>query len=90
MEFEWDTRKAVTNARKHGVSFHEASTVFGDSLAITFHDPDHSENEQRFLTFGLSQSSRLLVVTHVDRGRKVRIISARLMTRYERKIYEEG
>ena len=90
MEFEWDERKAATNARKHGVSFHEASTVFGDSLAITFHDPDHSENEQRFLTFGLSQSSRLLVVTHVDRGRKVRIISARLMTRYERKIYEEG
>jgi len=90
MEFEWDERKAATNARKHGVSFHEASTVFGDSLAITFHDPDHSENEQRFLTFGLSQSSRPLVVTHVDRGRKVRIISARLMTRYERKIYEEG
>ena len=90
MEFEWDERKAATNAKKHGVSFHEASTVFGDSLAITFHDPDHSENEQRFLTFGLSQSSRLLVVTHVDRGRKARIVSARLMTRYERKIYEEG
>ena len=90
MEFEWDERKAATNARKHGVSFHEASTVFGDSLAITFHDPDHSENEQRFLTFGLSQSSRPLVVTHVDRGRKVRIISARLMTRYEREIYQEG
>ena len=90
MEFEWDERKAATNARKHGVSFHEASTVFGDSLAITFYDPNHSENEQRFLTFGLSQSNRLLVVAHTGSGHKVRIISARLMTRYERKIYEEG
>lgn len=90
MEFEWDERKASTNTRKHGVSFHEAATVFGDPLAITFPDPDHSENEHRFLTFGLSQSNRLLVVAHTDRGRKVRIISARLMTKYERKIYEEG
>lgn len=90
MEFEWDERKASTNARKHGVSFHEAATVFGDPLAITFPDPGHSENEHRFLTFGLSQSNRLLVVAHTDRGRKVRIISARLMIKYERKIYEEG
>ncbi len=90
MEFEWDDRKAATNARKHGVSFQEASTVFGDSLAITFPDPDHSENEHRSLTFGLSLSNRLLVVAHTGRSRNVRIISARLMTRYERKIYEEG
>lgn len=62
MQFEWDDRKAVANERKHGVSFHEAATVFGDPLAITFLDPDHSDDEFRFLTFGMSQSSRLLVV----------------------------
>jgi uncharacterized DUF497 family protein len=90
MDFEWDERKAATNLKKHGVSFHEAGTVFGDPMAITFHDPEHSETEHRFLTFGLSQSSRLLVVAHTDRGSKARIISARLMKRHERKIYEEG
>lgn len=90
MEFEWDERKAARNEKKHGVSFHEAGSVFGDPMAITFHDPDHSGAEQRFLTFGLSQGNRLLVVVHTDRGRKIRIISARLMTSYERKTYEEG
>lgn len=90
MEFEWDEKKAVANARKHGVSFHEAATVFGDPLAITFQDPDHSGKEHRFLTFGLSQDNRLLVLAHTDRGRKVRIITARLMTRNERKIHEKG
>ena len=90
MEFEWDERKAATNLKKHGVSFHEAGTVFGDTMAITFHDPDHSGSEQRLHTFGLSQSDRLLVVAHTDRGRKIRIISARLMAKHERKIYEEG
>ncbi|OGI37681.1 MAG: hypothetical protein A2140_06410 [Candidatus Muproteobacteria bacterium RBG_16_62_13] len=90
MEFEWDERKAVVNLKKHGVSFHEAGTVFGDTMAITFHDPDHSETEQRFLTFGLSRFGRLLVVTHTDRGGRTRIISARVMTNRERIIYEEG
>lgn len=90
MEFEWDERKAAKNAKKHGVSFHEAGTAFGDPMAITFHDPEHSKTEYRFLTFGLSQSNRLLVMAHTDRGRKVRIISARVMTSHERKIYEEG
>lgn len=90
MEFEWDEQKAAKNAKKHGVSFHEAGTVFGDQMAITFRDPQHSGTEHRFLTFGLSRSNRLLVVAHTDRGQKVRIISARLMTRHERKIYEEG
>ena len=90
MEFEWDEKKADTNNRKHGVSFHEAATMFGDPLAVTFSDPDHSADEHRLLTFGLSQSHRLLVVTHTDRRLKVRIISARLMTKYERRIYEEG
>ena len=90
MEFEWDERKAATNKRKHGISFHEAATVFGDPLAITFPDPDHSEGEQRCITFGLSQLNRLIIVAHTDRARKVRIISARTMTKHERKIYEEG
>jgi uncharacterized DUF497 family protein len=90
MEFDWDERKANANVKKHDVSFHEAATVFGDPLAITFDDPDHSEAEYRFLTFGLSQANRSLVVAHSDRSKKVRIINARLMTKHERKIYEEG
>ena len=89
MEFEWDERKAATNERKHGVSFHEAASLFGDPLAITFPDPDHSEYEHRFITFGMSRLGRLLVIAHADRGFRIRIISARLMTRQERKIYEE-
>jgi uncharacterized DUF497 family protein len=88
--FEWHPDKAVTNEKKHGVSFHEAATVFGDPLAITLGDPDHSVKEPRYLTFGLSGLNRLLVVSHTDRGNRTRIISARLMTRMEVKIYEEG
>ncbi len=90
MEFEWDPKKSAANERKHDVKLQEASTVFGDSLAMTFADPDHSNNEQRYLTFGLSKYNRLLVVAHTDRGEKTRIISARLMDRNERRIYEEG
>jgi uncharacterized DUF497 family protein len=90
MDFEWDPDKATRNLAKHGVSFHEAATVFGDPLAITFFDPDHSEDEDRFLTFGLSSAGRLLVVSHTDRGDRTRIISARRATRRERKQYEEG
>jgi len=88
--FEWDPRKAATNKKKHGVTFHEAVTVFGDQLAKTFDDPDHSVNEQRFLTFGLSRLGRLLAVFHTDREGRTRIISARVMTRQEVKNYEEG
>jgi uncharacterized protein len=90
MEFEWDPKKAEANKRKHGASFHEAATVFGDPLAITFADPDHSLDEDRYLTFGLSRFNQMLVVSHAQRGEKLRIISARLMTRQERTIYEEG
>lgn len=90
MEFEWDEEKAATNERKHQVSFQEAATVFGDPLAITFADPDHSEHERRYVTFGMSQLNRLLVIAHTDRGQKVRLISARSMTKQERTIYEEG
>lgn len=90
MEFEWDTRKATANLKKHGVSFQEAATVFGDTMAITYPDPDHSESENRSITFGVSRDRRLLVIAHADRGAKIRIITARLMTKHERKIYEEG
>ena len=90
MQFEWDSAKAQRNLRKHGVSFDEAVTVFGDALAITFDDPDHSETEQREITFGKSRAERLLVVSHTDRAGKTRIISARRMLKHERKIYEEG
>ena len=90
MEFEWDQKKAAANERKHCVSFHEAATVFGDPLAITFDDPDHSEGEYRLLTFGISRFNRLLVVSHTERKKRVRIISAREVKPYERKIYEDG
>jgi len=90
MEFEWDPKKAGVNARKHGVTFHEAATVFGDPLAITFEDPDHSKAESRYITFGLSIQKRLLVVSHTERRDRTRIISARPMGRKERTIYEEG
>jgi uncharacterized protein len=90
MEFEWDPDKAGRNLSKHRVAFTEAATVFGDPLAVTFFDPDHSDDEDRYLTFGYSTDGRLLVVSHTDRGDCHRIISARVVTRRERKIYEEG
>ena len=90
MEFEWDPNKSDTNLRKHGVSFHEASTVFGDPLSITFNDPDHSIGEHRLLTFGYSRMNQLLAVVHTDGHGKTRIISARRATKRERKIYENG
>jgi uncharacterized protein len=90
MEFEWDPRKSDANLKKHGLSFHEASTIFGDPLSITFNDPDHSVGEHRFLTFGYSITNQLLAVIHTERHGKTRIISARRATRQERKIYENG
>lgn len=90
MEFEWDTQKAASNRRKHRVSFEEACSVFGDPLAITFRDPDHSVGETRFLTFGMSTTGVLLVVSHTQRSQRTRLIGARRVTRTERKIYEEG
>ena len=89
MEFEWDPGKAATNLHKHGVSFEESTTVFQDALSLTGADPDHSTSEARFVTFGLSSKGRLLVVSHTVRGNRIRIISARPMTRSERKLYEE-
>jgi len=90
MEFAWDPRKDAANRRKHGVGFREATSVFGDPLAITFPDVDHSMSEQRFLTMGASANGRLLVVAHTESGQTIRIIGARPVTRRERSFYEEA
>ena len=90
MRFEWDPNKAASNLKKHGVSFEEAATVLKDPLSATGADPDHSANEDRYITFGVSEIGRLLVVAHTGRGDSVRIISARPATGWERKLYEEG
>jgi uncharacterized DUF497 family protein len=89
MEFEWDTKKATFNLRKHRVSFEEASSVFGDLLAAVYEDPDHSEYEKRYLIIGTSASGRLLHVAFAVRGQRIRIISARRPTRREKKFYEK-
>jgi uncharacterized DUF497 family protein len=89
IEFEWDPDKAKKNIEKHRVSFNEAATVFGDPLSMTFYDPDHSIDESRFITVGLSRLGKLLIVSHTDRDDRIRIISARETTRRERKFYEE-
>ena len=88
MNFDWDDAKAKQNAVKHGVAFAEAATVFGDPLAATYPDPEHSMNEQRYLTVGLSGRGRLLVIAHTDRNENIRLISARFATRRERAAYE--
>lgn len=90
MEFEWDNNKAITNLQKHGVSFAEAATVFGDPLSTTFPDPDHSINESRYVTIGLSSGGKIIVLSHTDREDRIRIISARKATRKEQRFYEEG
>ena len=90
MEFEWDQDKAESNLKKHGVSFEEASTVFGDPLSITIPDPDHSSEESRYVQLGQSFSGKLLVVVHTDRKEVVRIISARTASRGERLNYESS
>ena len=89
LRFVWNPRKAAANERKHGVGFHEATTVLDDPLSVTISDPDHSEGEQRFLLLGLSNRRRLLVVAHSERGESIRIISARRANRRERRTYEE-
>ena len=90
MIFEWDPKKAEKNIKKHGVTFQEASTVFGDPLAISFPDPDHSKDEERELTFGQTLQRRHIVVSHTKRRDRTRIISSRLLDIKERRIYEEG
>jgi uncharacterized DUF497 family protein len=88
LRFVWDQRKADLNLRKHGVSFQEATSVFADTLSITIPDPDHSASETRFLDLGLSHRNRLLVVSYTERGKIIRIISARRASPSERKDYE--
>jgi hypothetical protein len=89
MNFEWDREKAASNLERHGVSFDEASSAFADPLSSTILDPDHSDDEARFVLIGQAFSGRLLVVVHTDRGESIRLISARLATRRERKQYEQ-
>jgi uncharacterized DUF497 family protein len=90
VRFEWNAVKAAANLRKHSVSFDEAASVFFDPLSATGGDPDHSLDEKRFVTFGMSSSGRLLVVAHAERDDAIRIITARSTTGAERKLYEEG
>lgn len=90
LKFEWDAEKAASNARKHGVSFDEAGSVFLDQFAVSGPDPDHSEGESRYITFGVSSLGRLLAVSHTYRPSAIRIITARRVTRAERTLYEEG
>jgi uncharacterized protein len=90
MKFEWDGNKAVGNFAKHGVLFEEAKTVFDDPLYVDFYDPDHSDDEERYLVVGESDRGRLLIVSYTERKSSVRIISAREVTRLEREAYEEG
>ena len=90
MEFEWDPEKAAANVRRRRVSFSEAATVLEDPLSTTFPDEAHSEGEMRFVTVGVSQRGRLLIVAHTERNDTIRIISARRATRREREFYEQG
>ncbi len=87
--FEWDRRKDSANRRKHGVGFAKATTVFDDPLSITIPDPDHASDEERFAIIGLSSQRTLLVVVHTIRGEQIRLISARVATKHERRKYEE-
>jgi uncharacterized DUF497 family protein len=90
MIYEWDARKAAANLKKHGVSFPDAATVFLNPLAMTYPDPDHSVDEQQEVTIGHTIRQQLVFVSHCERGDRIRIITARLATRPERKQYEEA
>ncbi len=90
MQVDWNPEKAASNIIKHrGITFEEATSVFLDPLEYTFHDPDHSADEMRYLTIGVSDRGRLLIVSYTERNKTIRIISARRVVRTERKIYEE-
>ena len=90
MNFEWDYKTAAVNLAKHGISFEEAATGFGDPLSMTISDPDHSEEEDRFILLGITYKGRLVVVVHTERDETIRIISARIATKAERRDYEKG
>ncbi|MDX6383146.1 MAG: uncharacterized protein QOK48_719 [Blastocatellia bacterium] len=89
LDFEWDEDKAAANYKKHGVTFEEAKTVFGDPFSVTIDDPTHSASEYRFVDIGSSASGSILSVAYAERGRRIRLISCRKATRTERKVYEE-
>ena len=89
LAFEWDESKSKQNLGKHGVSFEEAKTVFNDPFSITIVDPDHSDDEERYLDIGLSSEGSVLVVWYTERRDNIRIIGCRKATRSERKRYEE-
>jgi len=90
LSFEWDEEKAKANLKKHRVGFDEAATVFTDPHSLTIHDPDHSEDEQRYIDIGTSDNGRVLVVAYTERGSNIRIVSCRKVTPSERKLYEEA
>jgi len=90
MNFEWDPPKASANVKKHGITFDEAATVFLDPMALSGPDPDHSLDESRYISFGVSSLGHLLAVSHTYRPGGIRLISARRVTRAERKLYEEA
>lgn len=88
--FEWDPEKAAANAQKHNVTFEEASSVFQDALSVAIFDPVHSDEEDRFVLVGMSDKNRTIVVCFTDRYERIRIISARIASKRERRSYEEG
>jgi hypothetical protein len=88
LQFEWDEAKSAANLRKHGVSFEESSTVFGDPQALTIYDQEHSDQEDRYVSIGFAASGRFLVVVYTERDEAIRIISGRKATLTERRQYE--
>jgi hypothetical protein len=88
--FDWNPEKAKANLLKHQVNFDEASTIFDDPQFITFLDEEHSADEERYITIGLSNKNRLLMVAHTERSENIRIISARKVTKNEEKFYQEA
>jgi uncharacterized DUF497 family protein len=90
MQFDWDKNKAKHNLSKHEVSFEEAKTVFDDPLYVDFYDPEHSEDEDRYLLVGQSNRGRLLIISYTERDNLIRLISAREVTKTERETYEQG
>ncbi len=89
-QFEWNPQKAKANLQKHQIDLEEASTIFDDPQFITFLDEEHSADEERYITIGLSNKNRLLMVAHTERSDKIRIISARKATKNEEKFYQEA
>jgi len=89
-QFEWDTRKAARNVERHQVSFEEAATALSDPMAASGIDPDHSITEERYVSFGVSEKGRLVVVSHTEKHETIRIISARKASKGEKELYEEG